>query len=147
MVELSCDYLVGCDGSRSYVRQGLGIELHGSTFKERWLSSISRTPRTPPGTRKSTSCNPSSCWVFLPGRKRTRRFEFMLHDGEEDAGTLAPENVASLLRLYGTDDTASIRRKVVYTFHARIADRWRAGRISSSPAMPRISCRHSRARA
>jgi 3-(3-hydroxy-phenyl)propionate hydroxylase len=55
MVELSCDYLVGCDGSRSYVRQGLGIELHGSTFKERWLSSISRTPRTPPGTRKSTA--------------------------------------------------------------------------------------------
>lgn len=84
---------------------------------------------TDPSRDTKVYCNPSRPCLSLPGPNGTRRFEFMLHDGEEDAGTLAPENVASLLRLYGTDDTASIRRKVVYTFHARIADRWRAGRI------------------
>jgi 3-(3-hydroxy-phenyl)propionate hydroxylase len=42
---------------------------------------------------------------------------------------LAPENVARFLRLYGTDDTAVLRRKVVYTFHARMADRWRDDRV------------------
>jgi 3-(3-hydroxy-phenyl)propionate hydroxylase len=128
MVELSCDYLVGCDGSRSHVRQGLGIELHGSTFKERWLI-VDLEDTTDPSRDTKVYCNPSQPCLSLPGPNGTRRFEFMLHDGEEDAGTLAPENVASLLRLYGTDDTASIRRKVVYTFHARIADRWRTGRI------------------
>jgi 3-(3-hydroxy-phenyl)propionate hydroxylase len=34
-----------------------------------------------------------------------------------------------LLRMYGTDDKAVLRRKVVYTFHARIADRWRTDRV------------------
>jgi 3-(3-hydroxy-phenyl)propionate hydroxylase len=39
------------------------------------------------------------------------------------------EHVAGLLRLYGTDDKAVLRRKVVYTFHARMADRWRTDRV------------------
>jgi 3-(3-hydroxy-phenyl)propionate hydroxylase len=128
MVDLSCDYLVGCDGSRSSVRQGLGIELHGSTFKERWLI-VDLEDTTDPSRDTKVYCNPSRPCLSLPGPNRTRRFEFMLHDGEEEAEALAPEKVASLLRLYGTDDTASIRRKVVYTFHARIADRWRVDRV------------------
>ena len=28
-IQISCDYLVGCDGGRSDVRSGLGIELEG----------------------------------------------------------------------------------------------------------------------
>jgi 3-(3-hydroxy-phenyl)propionate hydroxylase len=128
MVDLSCDYLVGCDGSRSNVRQGLGIELHGSTFKERWLI-IDLEDTTDLSRDTKVYCNPSRPCLSLPGPNRTRRFEFMLHDGEEEADALAPDKVASLLRLYGTDDTASIRRKVVYTFHARIADHWRVGRV------------------
>jgi 3-(3-hydroxy-phenyl)propionate hydroxylase len=93
------------------------------------LALVDLENTTDPSRDTKVYCNPSRPCLSLPGPNGTRRFEFMLHDGEEDAGTLAPENVASLLRLYGTDDTASIRRKVVYTFHARIADRWRAGRI------------------
>jgi 3-(3-hydroxy-phenyl)propionate hydroxylase len=42
---------------------------------------------------------------------------------------LAEDNVSALLRMYGTDDKAVLRRKVVYTFHARMADRWRADRV------------------
>ena len=53
----------------------------------------------------------------------------MLHDGEQDADVLAQDNVTALLRMYGTDDKAVLRRKVVYTFHARMADRWRADRV------------------
>jgi 3-(3-hydroxy-phenyl)propionate hydroxylase len=53
----------------------------------------------------------------------------MLHDGEQDDDVLAPDHVASLIRLYGTDDQAVLRRKVVYTFHARMADRWRDRRV------------------
>jgi 3-(3-hydroxy-phenyl)propionate hydroxylase len=42
---------------------------------------------------------------------------------------LAPANVAALLRLYGTDEHAFLRRKVIYTFHARMAARWRDRRV------------------
>jgi len=128
IVELTCDYLVGCDGARSFVRQSLGIEMHGSTFRERWL--IIDLEQTTDLTRDTkVYCNPMRPCLSLPGPNGTRRFEFMLHDGEQDDDVLAPNNVAALLRLYGTDDRAVLRRKVVYMFHARMADRWRAGRI------------------
>jgi 3-(3-hydroxy-phenyl)propionate hydroxylase len=125
---VSCDYLVGCDGSRSFVRQALGVDLHGSTFKERWL--IIDLEGTTDRTRDTkVYCNPAQPCLSLPGPNGTRRFEYMLRDGEADDDVLAPDRVASLLRLYGNDNHAMLRRKVVYTFHARMAERWRAGRI------------------
>jgi 3-(3-hydroxy-phenyl)propionate hydroxylase len=127
-VALTCDYLIGCDGSRSFVRQSLGIEMHGSTFRERWLI-LDLEQTTDPTRDTKVYCNPARPCLSLPGPNGTRRFEFMLHDGEQDTDVLAPENVARLLRLYGTDDAAVLRRKVVYTFHARMADRWRDGRV------------------
>jgi 3-(3-hydroxy-phenyl)propionate hydroxylase len=127
-IDLSCNYLVGCDGSRSFVRQKLGIEMHGSTFRERWLIvDLERT--TDPTCDTKVYCNPVRPCLSLPGPNGTRRFELMLHDGEEDADMLTEENVSALLRMYGTDDKAVLRRKVVYTFHARMADRWRADRV------------------
>ena len=126
--ELSCDYLVGCDGSRSFVRQKLGIDLHGSTFRERWLI-LDLEATTDPTRDTKVFCNPARPCLSLPGPRGTRRFEFMLREGEADADVLAPDNVAALLRLYSTDDRAVLRRKVVYTFHARMADRWRSGRV------------------
>jgi 3-(3-hydroxy-phenyl)propionate hydroxylase len=126
--DLSCDYLVACDGSRSFVRQSLGIDMHGSTFRERWLI-VDLEQTTDPTRDTKVYCNPLRPCLSLPGPNGTRRFEFMLHDGEEDADVLAADNVTKLLRLYGNDDRAVLRRKVVYTFHARMADRWRDGRV------------------
>ena len=126
--ELTCDYLIGCDGSRSFVRQSLGIEMHGSTFRERWLI-VDLEQTTDLSRDTKVYCNPMRPCLSLPGPQGTRRFEFMLHDGEQDADVLAPDNIATLLRRYGNDDTAVLRRKVVYTFHARMADRWRDGRV------------------
>jgi len=124
----SCDYLIGCDGSRSFVRQALGVDLHGSTFKQRWL--IIDLEDTTDRTRDTkVYCNPVQPCLSLPGPNGTRRFEYMLREGEADDDVLAPDRVAALLRLYGNDDRAVLRRKVVYTFHARMAERWRAGRI------------------
>ena len=127
-LDLTCDYLVGCDGSRSLVRQRLGIEMHGSTFRERWLI-LDLEQTTDPSRDTKVYCNPARPCLSLPGANGTRRFEFMLHDGEEDDAVLAPDHIDTLLRLYGTDDKAVLKRKVVYTFHARMADRWRAGRV------------------
>src|SRR5580658_7271719 len=126
-IDLSCNYLVGCDGSRSFVRQQLGIEMHGSTFRERWLI-VDLEQTTDPTRDTKVYCNPARPCLSLPGPNGTRRFELMLHDGEQDDAVLAPDHVTRLLRLYGTDDKAVLKRKVVYTFHARMADRWRAGR-------------------
>ncbi len=128
ITELKCDYLAGCDGAHSFVRQKLGIEMHGSTFRERWLI-IDLEQTTDPTRDTKVYCNVARPCLSLPGPNGTRRFELMLHDGEQDADVLAADNVSALLRLYGNDDKAVLRRKVVYTFHARMADHWRADRV------------------
>jgi 3-(3-hydroxy-phenyl)propionate hydroxylase len=128
MVDLTCDYLVACDGSRSFVRQTLGIELHGSTFRERWLI-LDLEQTTDPSRDTKVFCDPARPGLSLPGPNGTRRFELMLHADENDADMLAPETVAALLRRHGNDDRAVLRRKVVYTFHARMAERWRDGHV------------------
>jgi len=126
--EVSSSYLAACDGSKSFVRRELGIEMSGSTFRERWL--IIDLARTSDPTRDTkVFCHPARPAISLPGPHGTRRFEFMLHDHETEAEALEPENVGRWLKLYGNDDTSPLVRKVVYTFHARVAERWSEGRI------------------
>src|SRR5262249_15711578 len=89
--ELSCDYLIACDGSRSVARQSLGIGMQGSTFNERWLIIDIDETRDPTRDTK-VFCNPARPCLTLPGPNGTRRFEFMLHDGETEEEALAADN-------------------------------------------------------
>jgi 3-(3-hydroxy-phenyl)propionate hydroxylase len=126
--EVACDYLVGCDGASSLVRERLGIVLGGTTFDERWLIVDLEGSRN---TSKHTKvfCDTRRPCITLPGPDHTRRFEFKLLAGERDADLLQPETVAKLLATHGADPQATIRRKVVYHFHARVADTWSRGRV------------------
>lgn len=67
--------------------------------------------------------------VEVPGPHHTRRFEFQLKSGETDAQVLSPECLHTLLRPFKGDAPVSIVRKTVYTFHARVAERWQVGRV------------------
>lgn len=127
LAEVSTSYLVACDGGRSFVREKLGIKLSGSTFHERWL--ILDLEETRDQTRDTkVYCDPARPCLSLPGPDRTRRFEFMLHEGETEPEVTSPEFTRKLLRPHGEENTP-LRRSRVYTFHARMADRWRNGRI------------------
>jgi 3-(3-hydroxy-phenyl)propionate hydroxylase len=61
-----------------------------------------------------------------PGR---HRWEWMLHPGEDQVPFLEPARIRELLAPWITDEQVEIERAVVYTFHARTAARWRAGRV------------------
>ncbi|VCU70986.1 3-(3-hydroxy-phenyl)propionate/3-hydroxycinnamic acid hydroxylase [Pigmentiphaga humi] len=126
---LSCDWLVACDGGRSGVREQLGIALSGNTFAEKWLI-VDMLDRKTPFRHTRTYCDPVRPAIRLPGPQGTVRYEFMLKDGE------TPEYVLDDTRLRGwirdrepSDADLVIARKVVYTFHAREAERWQQGRI------------------
>jgi len=126
--EMTCDYLVACDGASSAVRRALGIEMSGSTFRERWLIvDLEDSPVPSPHTKVFS--NPDRPCIALPGPNLTRRYEFMLHDNESDEEMLAPETVRELLEAHEAAPRSRIVRTVVYTFHARLAERWRAGRV------------------
>jgi 3-(3-hydroxy-phenyl)propionate hydroxylase len=125
--KVSTKYLVACDGGRSFVRETLGIQLSGSTFRERWLI-LDLEETTDPSRDTKVFCDPRRPCLSLPGPDRTRRFEFMLHDGETEPEATSLEFARKLLSPHG-EDKAHLRRNRVYTFHARMADRWSDGRI------------------
>ncbi len=126
--DVACDYLIACDGASSPVRRKLGIGMSGSTFRERWLIvDLENSPVASPHTK--VFCNPQRPCIALPGPHLTRRFEFMLHAHERDEDMLAPDTIAKLLREHEAAPESKIVRTAVYTFHARLADRWREGRV------------------
>ena len=126
--DLTCDYLVACDGASSFVRRTLGIGMSGSTFRERWLIvDLEDSPVTSPHTKVYS--DPRRPTIALPGPNLTRRYEFMLHDHETDADLLDPAMVRQLLETHEAAPQSRIVRTVVYTFHARLADRWSQGRV------------------
>lgn len=125
---VTCDYLVGCDGASSTVREQQGVKLSGSTFEERWLildleNNENRIKHT------EVFCDSKRPCITLPGPNRTRRYEFKLVGGETDAEMLDPKMVAHLLSTHGADPKATLIRKTVYRFHARVAPRWSFGHV------------------
>lgn len=126
--QVTCDYLVGCDGASSTVREQLGIGLLGTTFDERWLivdleNHDNRSKHT------DVFCDRRRPAIALPGPDRTRRYEFKLLPGEQDEDLLDDKTVSRLLRDHAADPAATVVRKVVYRFHARVAQRWSDGRV------------------
>jgi 3-(3-hydroxy-phenyl)propionate hydroxylase len=126
--EIAADYLVACDGASSNVRRSLGIALSGSTFRERWLIvDLENSPVPSPHTKVFS--NPARPCIALPGPDLTRRYEFLLHENERDEDMLAPSTIKHLMETHEAAPESRIVRTVVYTFHARLAERWSEGRV------------------
>jgi 3-(3-hydroxy-phenyl)propionate hydroxylase len=127
-VGITCDYLIGCDGASSGVRKALGIALGGSTFAERWL--IVDLANSPTSSRHTVVfCNAARPCIALPGPDQTRRYEFYLHPHERDEDFLKSDTVQHLMATHDAAPGSRVVRQVIYTFHARIADRWSEGRV------------------
>ena len=121
-------YLAATDGGRSAIRKMIGAQMTGSTYRERWLIvDLKDTKERFRLTR--VLCNPRRPTICLPGPDGRRRYEFMVHKGETDEYISTPEKVRELLAMFGPDADTPIVRKQVYTFHARMADRWSTRRI------------------
>lgn len=127
---LRARYLVGCDGARSAVRARLQIPFTGSTFAQSWLvvDGITDRPlaKVPHPHFVGDTRRPAVTLPMSPGR---HRWEWMLLPGEEPAPFLRRDRIRELIGPWLTDERLEIERAVVYTFHARTAARWRAGRV------------------
>ncbi|CAD5200151.1 bifunctional 3-(3-hydroxy-phenyl)propionate/3-hydroxycinnamic acid hydroxylase [Pseudomonas sp. FEN] len=128
ILEVNAAYLVACDGGRSTVRKQLGIEMVGSSFSSRWL--VVDTDRDDdPFWQTRVYCDARRPVVEVPGPHHTRRFEFLLKPDETDEQVLSETRLRELLRPFRGNAPVSIVRKTVYTFHARVAERWRVDRV------------------
>jgi 3-(3-hydroxy-phenyl)propionate hydroxylase len=128
-IQGTCDWLVACDGGRSAVREKLGIAMRGATYAERWLI-VDLTDRQDAFPHTRTYCDPLRPTIRLPGPHGTLRYEFMLHPSEDADDMLGETRIRAWMHeRVATDAQLPIVRKVVYTFHARMAEAWRKDRV------------------
>ncbi|MFC9395529.1 bifunctional 3-(3-hydroxy-phenyl)propionate/3-hydroxycinnamic acid hydroxylase [Streptomyces sp. NPDC057027] len=128
---LSARWVVGCDGANSMVREAMGAALSDRGFALDWMA-CDVTPH------RAADFPPCNAQIADPARPRVavsagpghRRWEFMRLPGESPEAFGTAENAWRLLGLFGVDPgNATLERHAVYTFTARNADRWRAGRV------------------
>ena len=121
--------LAACDGARSGIREALKISLIGSTYAQRWLI-VDLVGSTDRFRHTRVYCDPARPALALPGPHGTRRYEFMMMPGETAEELLEESRVRGLMARHSAEDEGlEIVRKVVYTFHARVATTWRKGRV------------------
>ena len=125
---MSAEYLLGCDGGRSTVRELAGARMTGRSFAEPWL--VVDTVGDPHDQRYGMHfADPRRPRVVIPGRAGRCRYEFMVMPGDDPDDLVRPDRVRELLRPYRPIDDSQIRRALIYEFHALVADRWRVGRV------------------
>jgi 3-(3-hydroxy-phenyl)propionate hydroxylase len=127
---VSARYVVGCDGARSLARSAVGSGLSDYGFDQPWLvvDTFLRRPVELPRVAVQY-CDPSRPATFVPHGGTHRRWELMVMPGEDPAELEKPERVLELLAPWVGPDDVDVARAVVYSFHALVATRWRAGRI------------------
>lgn len=118
--QVQAGWLVGCDGSGSFVRSAAGIAWRGRDLADEWLI-VDAVGEVPDRRLFSYTCDPAMPQVDLPV-PGGHRWEWLLRGP-------AP---ASALELIGRDTDASVQvvRQTRYRFAARRAEEWVAGRVA-----------------
>ena len=126
-------WLVACDGGRSGVRNSLGIKMAGKSFPEPWLVVDIKAKEGEDCFRHmpyfNFHCDPKQPTVSCPQPNGHHRFEFLLMPGQTKEQMEDPATVRSLLARYVDVDKVEVLRRLVYTFNALVAERWREGRV------------------
>jgi len=130
---LTAQFVLGCDGANSVVRAHLGAQLDDLRFEERWLVLDLRS-EAPLAVWDGVEqvCDPRRAATAMRIGADRYRWEFRLHPGESVAELSTPERLRELLIPWTgpTPDTElEVLRAAEYTFRARLADRWRRGRV------------------
>ncbi|MFN8125632.1 MAG: bifunctional 3-(3-hydroxy-phenyl)propionate/3-hydroxycinnamic acid hydroxylase [Candidatus Nanopelagicales bacterium] len=130
---IHADTVLGCDGANSTVRSALGVTLDDLGYEERWLVvDIDSPMQLDVWDGVEQVCDPARAATFMQVGPTRYRWEFRLHEGEDAVDLMEPERFATLLAPWTTGadlDDLRVMRRAEYTFRAKVADRWRDGRV------------------
>jgi 3-(3-hydroxy-phenyl)propionate hydroxylase len=124
------DYVLGCDGANSFVRNAIGARMRDLGFAQRWLVvDVDTDADLGQWEGVHQVCDTRRAATYMRVGKSRYRWEFRLRDDEsaadyQDLGRLRP-----LIAPWTRIDDLELRRVAEYTFRAQIADKWRHDRI------------------
>ncbi|WP_327116255.1 bifunctional 3-(3-hydroxy-phenyl)propionate/3-hydroxycinnamic acid hydroxylase [Nocardia sp. NBC_01730] len=126
-------YVIGADGTNSFVRQAAGIEMTDFGMHERWLNfdMNKKKPLPEQFDKLIMIMDPARPHMYMPLGTDRQRFEMRVADDETDDQMHDPEVAWEFLRSrHGLgEEHFSICRQVVYHYYTKVAKRWRAGRV------------------
>ncbi|MGW2825893.1 bifunctional 3-(3-hydroxy-phenyl)propionate/3-hydroxycinnamic acid hydroxylase MhpA [Streptomyces sp. NPDC001443] len=134
---LWADAVLGCDGAGSLTRDAIGSVWEDLRFEESWRVIDVRTSR-PVRTWEGAEqiCSPTRPATFMRVGEDRYRWEFRLADDQHLDGPDGWERLRALVAPWvdlppdaSQGDDFEVLRQAQYTFRARLADRWRRGRV------------------
>ncbi|WP_227981184.1 bifunctional 3-(3-hydroxy-phenyl)propionate/3-hydroxycinnamic acid hydroxylase [Nocardia spumae] len=126
------DYVLGCDGANSLVREVIGARMQDLRFEQRWLV-VDIATTAAPGLWEGVHqvCDTRRPATYMRIGETRYRWEFRLNPGETASDYSDLTRLWPLLApwLDGRDDERpELVRVADYTFRAQLADRWRGKR-------------------
>ncbi|MFI5816489.1 bifunctional 3-(3-hydroxy-phenyl)propionate/3-hydroxycinnamic acid hydroxylase [Streptomyces sp. NPDC051643] len=134
---LWADAVLGCDGAGSVTRDAIGTLWEDLHFEESWRVIDVRTSR-PVRTWEGVEqiCCPDRPATFMRVGEDRYRWEFRLAEDQNLDGPDGWERLRELVAPWvdlpsdaSQGDDFEVIRQAQYTFRARLADRWRKGRV------------------
>lgn len=126
-------YVVGADGTNSFVRQAAGIEMQDFGIHERWLNfDMDVHERLEDKFQRLIMImDPQRPHMYMPLGTTRHRFEIRIDDAESDEQMQDPQVAWDFLReAHGLgSDQLGICRQAVYHYYTRVAVQWRKQRV------------------
>ena len=126
--EVRARYLLGCDGSHSTVRALMGVKMVGTSYEEPWIAISGRT-KVPGPDFTYYVCDPRRPGFVTRCVYNEVRMDFLLQENERTEMMEKAAVVERLLAPYVDPQSIQLQRASVYTFQAKVAERWRDGRV------------------
>jgi 3-(3-hydroxy-phenyl)propionate hydroxylase len=140
---LLADYVLGCDGAGSLTRDAVGASWEDLRFEENWtVIDVRTTADVRCWEGVDQVCDPNRPATFMRIGEDRYRWEFRLGQDESLDGPEGWERLRALVAPWvnlpaggsagphgGSGADFQVVRQARYTFRARVADRWRKGRL------------------
>ena len=119
--------LVGCDGSKSKVRENLMIPMEGSSYEEEWYI-LDTEDKKEPDRNVVFHCDPSLPIAEIPGPGTTHRWEFLL-SRDTNKERIEKELLNKWMKQFNGLDDRKVIRKAIYKFQAKLCPSFSRGKV------------------